>query len=144
MTRGKRLKYVDVPAPEAPPLSIKVEREHIPQDPESEAPTLRRSMRNRVQRQPFRPRTKGQYHKAVGFAESGEKSRSVNHQDQESILSPSTEESNIAGSEDPVQCESKSDLIGNEDLLKKLRHLEDIRALRGNSCGVKDQGVGHQ
>ena len=41
---------VDIPAPEAPPLSIKVEQEDIPQDPESEAPILRRSARNRVQR----------------------------------------------------------------------------------------------
>ena len=51
---------VDMPVPEAPPLSIKVEQEDIPQDPEeSEASTLRRSTRNRVQRQPFSPRTKG-------------------------------------------------------------------------------------
>ena len=55
---------VDMPAPEAPPLSTKIEHEDIPQQPEeSDAPTLRRSTRNRVQRQPFSPRTKGQYHK---------------------------------------------------------------------------------
>ena len=42
---------VEVAAPEAPPLSIKIEHEDIPQDPEeSEAPTLRRSTQNRVQR----------------------------------------------------------------------------------------------
>ena len=40
---------VDIPAPEAPPLSIKIEHEDIPQDPEeSDAPALRRSTRNRV------------------------------------------------------------------------------------------------
>ena len=72
---------VDIPAPEALPLSIKIEQEDIPQDPESEAPALKRSTRNRVQRQPFSPRTKDQYHKAVGFTESGGKSRSVDHQD---------------------------------------------------------------
>ena len=62
---------VDIPPPEAPSLSIKMEQEDIPQDSETEEPTLRRSTRNRVQRQLFPPRTKGQYHKAVGFAESG-------------------------------------------------------------------------
>ena len=134
---------VDIPAPEAPPLSIKIEHEDIPQDSETDAPALRRSTRNRVQRQLFSPRTKGQYHKAVGFAESGGSSRSVDHQDEESILPPSTEELNIARNEDVAQYECESDLIGNEDLFKKLRHLENIRALRGNSRGVKDQGVGH-
>ena len=63
---------VDIPAPEALPLSIKIEHEDIPQDPEeSDAPPPRRSTRNRVQRQLFSPRTKGPYHKAVGLAESG-------------------------------------------------------------------------
>ena len=85
---------VDIPAPEAPPLSIKIEHEDIPQDSEIDAPVLRRSTRNRVQRQLFSPRTKGQYHKAVGFAESGGSSRSVNHQDEELILPTSTEELN--------------------------------------------------
>ena len=47
---------VDIPAPEAPPLSIKIEHEDIPQDPEeSDEPALRRSTRNRVQRQMFSP-----------------------------------------------------------------------------------------
>ena len=63
---------VEIPTPEAPPLSIKIEHKDIPQDlEESEAPPLRRSTQNRVQRQPFSPRTKGQYHKAAGFAELG-------------------------------------------------------------------------
>ena len=40
---------VDVPAPEAPPLSIKIEHKDIPQDPEeSDEPALGRSTRNRV------------------------------------------------------------------------------------------------
>ena len=40
---------VDIPAPEAPPLSIKMEHEDIPQDPEeSDEPAPRRSTRNRV------------------------------------------------------------------------------------------------
>ena len=64
---------VEVPAPEAPPLLIKINHEDIPQDSEEPAwPVLRRSTWNRVQRQPFSPTTKGLYHKAVGFAESGE------------------------------------------------------------------------
>ena len=43
-----------------------------------------------------------------------------------------------------VQDEGESELIGNEHLLKKLRELESIRALRGvSSRGVKDGGVGH-
>ena len=78
---------IEVPAPEAPPLSIKIEHEDIPQDPEeSDALALRRSTRNRVQRQPFSPRTKGPYHKAVGFAESGGgESRSGDPQDETPI-----------------------------------------------------------
>ena len=68
---------VDIPAPAAPPLSIKIEHEDTPQDPEeSDEPALRRGTRNRVQRQLFSLTTKGPYHKAVGFAESGEESRS--------------------------------------------------------------------
>ena len=68
---------VEVPAPEAPPLSIKIEHEDIPQDPkESDGPVLRRGTRNRVQRQLFSPTTKGPYHKAAGFIEPGESSRS--------------------------------------------------------------------
>ena len=63
---------VDIQAPEAPPLTIKIEPEDIPQDPEdSDGPVLRRSTRNRVQRQLFSSTNKGQYHKVVGFAESG-------------------------------------------------------------------------
>ena len=61
---------VDVPAPEAPPLSIKVEHEDIPQDSEElDGPVFRRGTRSRVQRQLFSPTTKGSYHKAVGFIE---------------------------------------------------------------------------
>ena len=92
---------VDIPAPEAPPLSIKIEHKDIPQDPEEpEAPLLRRSTRNRVQRQPFSPRTKVQYHKTVGFAESGGESRSVDHQDEKSILSTLTKELDTEQGED--------------------------------------------
>ena len=83
---------VDVPAPEAPPLSIKTEHEDIPQDPEeSDEPALRRSTRNRVQRQLFSPTNKGKYHKAVGFAESGGESRSDDPQDKTPILTGLTE-----------------------------------------------------
>ena len=40
--------------------------------------------------------------------------------------------------------EGESILIDNEHLLKTLRELESIRALRGvNSRGIKDVGVGH-
>ena len=86
-----------------------------------------------MQRQPFSHRTKGQYHKAVGFAESGGKSRSVDHQDEESILPTSREELNTVHDEDVAQHQGESDLIGNEKLLKKLRYLENIRALRGKN-----------
>ena len=85
---------VDIPAPEAPPLSIKIEHEDIPQDPEeSDAPAPRRSTRNRVQRQPFSPRNNGPHHKAMGFAESGRVSRSGDPQDETPILTELTEES---------------------------------------------------
>ena len=48
---------VEVPPPEAPSLSIKMEHGDIPQDFEEPAePVLRRSTRNRVQRQLFSPR----------------------------------------------------------------------------------------
>ena len=74
---------VEVPAPKAPPLSIKIEHKDIPQDSEKPAePIFRRSTRNRAQRQPFSPTTKGQHHKAVGFADSGESSRSDAPQDE--------------------------------------------------------------
>ena len=54
---------VDISAPEAPPLSIKIGHEDIPQDPkESDEPALRRSTWNKVQRQPFSPTDKGPYH----------------------------------------------------------------------------------
>ena len=49
---------VEVPAPNAPPLLIKLEHEDIPRDSEEPAgpAVLRRSTRNRVvQRQPFSP-----------------------------------------------------------------------------------------
>ena len=53
---------VEVLAPEAPPLLIKVEHEDIPQYPEeSDRPALRRVTRNRVQSQLFSPTTKGPY-----------------------------------------------------------------------------------
>ena len=80
----------------------------------------------------------------MGFAESGGSSRSVADQDEESILQPSTKELKTERRDNPVQCENESDLIGNEDLLEKLRRLEGIRAsTRVNSHGMKDQGVGH-
>ena len=51
---------VEVPALEAPPLSIKIEHKDIPQDPEeSDGPVLRRGTWNKVQRQLFSPTTKG-------------------------------------------------------------------------------------
>ena len=63
---------VDIPTPEALPLSIKIEHEDIPQDPEdSDEPVLRRSTRSRVQRQLLSPTNKGPCHKAVGFTKSG-------------------------------------------------------------------------
>ena len=69
---------VEVPAPEVPPLLIKIEHKDIPKDPEEPTgPVLKRSTRNRAQRQPFSPTVKGPYHKAVGFAESGESFRSA-------------------------------------------------------------------
>ena len=136
---------VDIPAPEAPSLSIKVEQEDLPQD--SEEPgghTLRRSTRSRVQRQLFSPRTKGQYHKAVGFVEPGGESRSVDHQDETLISPTSTEELDTVRGKDMAQEEGESELIGNKNLLEKLRCLESIRALIGvNSRGAKDEGVGH-
>ena len=47
---------VDIQAPEVPLLSIKIEHEDIPQDPEeSDGPVLRRGTRNRVQRQLLSP-----------------------------------------------------------------------------------------
>ena len=53
---------VDIPAPEAPPLSIKIEHKDISQESEEPTgPVLRRSTRNRVQKQPFSPTTKGRY-----------------------------------------------------------------------------------
>ena len=58
---------VEIPTPEIPPLTIKVEHEDIPQDSEAGTPELRRSTRNRVQMQLFSPRTKGKYHKGCGL-----------------------------------------------------------------------------
>ena len=84
---------VEVPAPEAPPLSIKIEHEHIRQDSDEPAePVLRRSTRARVQRQLFSPTTKKSYHKAVGFAESRGIFWRDAPQDEESILTCLTEE----------------------------------------------------
>ena len=129
---------VDIPARETPSLSIKIEHEDIPQDPEeSDATALRRSTRNRVQRQPFSPRTKGPYHKAVGFAESGRGSRSGDPQDETPILTELTEEldSVLAGKDQRIgtdtthEHEGESNLIGNEHLLKTLHELETTRAL---------------
>ena len=45
------------------------------------------------------------------------------------------------GTDATSEHEGESNLIGNEYLLKTLRELESIRALRGR--GVKDGGVGH-
>ena len=124
---------VDIPAPEAPPLSIQIEHEDIPQDPEeSEVPALRRSTRNRVQRQLFSPRNKGPYHKAVGFAESGGESRSCDPQDKTPILTGLMEELESVltgqnrgiGTDTRSEHKGESNLMGNEHLLKTLRELE--------------------
>ena len=48
---------VEVPAPEVPPLSIKIEHKDISQD--SNEPAPRRSTQTRVQKHPFSPTTKG-------------------------------------------------------------------------------------
>ena len=113
---------VEVPAPEAPPLSIKIEPKDIPQDPkESDGPVLRRGTRNRVQRQLFSPTTKGPYHKAVGFIESGESSRSAAPQVETPILTGSiekleplrTNETAGNGTGTVSEHESESNLIGN-------------------------------
>ena len=67
---------VEVPAPEAPPLSIAIEHKDISKESEeSDVPVLRRGTRNRMQRQLFSPTTEGPYHKAVVFIESGGKIR---------------------------------------------------------------------
>ena len=105
-----------------------------------------------MQRQPFSPRTKGPYHKAVGFAESGRGSRSGDPQDETPVLTELTKEleSVLAGKDRRIgtdithEHKGESNLIGNRHLLKTLRELESIRALRGvNSRGIKDVGVGH-
>ena len=144
---------VDISAPEAPLLSIKIEHKDISQDPEeSDEPALRRSTWNRVQRQLFSPTNKGPYHKVVGFDESEGESRSDTPQDETPILIGLTEESEsvLTGQNRGISTdatserEGESNLIGNGHLLKTLRELESIRALRGvNSRGVKDGGVGH-
>ena len=77
----------------------------------------------------------------MGFAESGGESRSVDHQDEESILPTSTEKLSIAHGEDRAQHEGESDLTGNENLLEKLHHLDYIRALRGNLRGMKEWAI---
>ena len=113
---------VEVPTPEAPPLLIKVEHENIPQDPEeSDGPALRRGTRNRVQRQLFSPTTKGPYHKAVGFAESGEESRSDDPHSETPILAGLTEklESVLADERSKIGTDTanghkgETNLIGN-------------------------------
>ena len=65
---------VEVPAPEAPPLSIKIEHEDIPQDSEEpDGPVLRRGTRTgRRDSYSLLCTTKGPYHKVVGFIGSGE------------------------------------------------------------------------
>ena len=88
----------------------------------------------------------------MGFAESGEEFKSGDPQDETPILTGLTEEleSVLTGQNRGISAdatsehEGESNLIGNEHLLKTLRKLESIRALRGvNSRGVKDDGVGH-
>ena len=100
----------------------------------------------------FSPTTKGLYHKAVGFTESEESSRSDAPQVKTPILAGLTEEleflrANEAtgnGTDTATEHESESKLIGNEHLLKTLRELESIKALRGvNSWGIRDPGLGH-
>ena len=151
MVMKYKLKYQ--PQKLRPSLSVKVKHEVFPQDPEeSDGPALRRGTRNRVQRQLFSPTTKGPYHKAVGFTESGEESRSDDPHSETPILAGLTEklESVLAdersgiGTDTANEHEDESSLIGNEYLLKTMRELESIRALRGvNPLGIKDVGVGH-
>ena len=105
-----------------------------------------------MQRQLFSPTTKGTYHKVVRFIELGESSRSDALQVETSILTGLTEELEFLRTNEAVgnstgtvsEHESESNLIGNEHLLKTLRELESIKALRGvNSRGIRDPGVGH-
>ena len=105
-----------------------------------------------MQRQIFSPTTKGPYHKAVGFAESGEESRSDDPHSEMPNLAGLTEELESVltgqrsgiGTDTASEHEGESNLISNEHLLKTLCELESIRALRGvSSRGVKDGGVGH-
>ena len=89
-----------------------------------------------MQQQLFSPTTKGPYHKAVGFIESGETSRSDAPQVKTPILTGLTEKleflrTNEAagnGTDAASEHESESNLIGNEHLLKTLRELENIKA----------------
>ena len=105
-----------------------------------------------MQRQLFSLTTKGPYHKAVGFAEPGEGSRSDVSQDETPILTGLTEELEFLLTDKEerndisaaIEHESESNLIGNEHLLKILRELENNKALREtNSCGIQDAGRGH-
>ena len=110
---------------------------------------FRRSTRNLVQRQLFSPTNKGPYHKAEVFAESEEKSKSGNPQDEIPILTCLTveldfilrEQNRGIGTDARSDHEGESNLIGNEHLLKTLRELESIRALRGvNSRESSQEG----
>ena len=59
----------------------------------------------------------------------------------ESLL---TDEATGNGTNTAIEHEGGSNLIENENLLKTLRELDNIKALRGtNSQGIKDAGVGH-
>ena len=92
-----------------------------------------------MQRQLFSPKNKGPYHKAMGFAELGGRSRSGDPQDETPILTglPEELESVLTGQKRGIgtdttsEYKGESNLIGNEHLLKTLRELESIRALRG-------------
>ena len=100
----------------------------------------------------FSSTTKGPYdHKAVGFIEPGESSRSDAPQVEIPILTGLTEEleflrTNKAagnGTDTASGHESESNLIGNEHLLRTLCELESIKTLRGvNLRGIRDPGVG--
>ena len=135
-------------------MSIKIKHEDIPRDSEKTAePAPRRSTQTRVHKQLFSPTTKGPYHKAVGFTESGGSSGSDVPQDEEFILTCLTKElkSLLTGktmgisTNARVKQESESNLIGNKVLSGNLCDLKHIKARRGISLhGYKNPGVNHQ
>ena len=119
-------------------MSIKIEHEDIPQDPEEpDVPSLRRSHTEQSAETAVLPQDKGAVSQGYRFRQiGGGGSRSADHQDEIPILPTSTEKIDIVQDEDTVQDEDESELIGNGHLLKILCELESIRTLRGvNSRG---------